>query len=69
MTLAGIVGGLAASLVFTRFVRSLLFGVGANDWITFAVVAAVLCAVALAACVLPARRAASIEPMQALRRD
>jgi predicted permease len=69
MTLAGIAAGLAASLVFTRFVRSLLFGVDATDWITFAVVAAVLCAVALAACVLPARRAASIEPMQALRRD
>jgi predicted permease len=69
MTLAGIAGGLAASLVFTRFVRSLLFGVGATDWITFTAVAVVLCVVALAASILPARRAALLQPMRALRRE
>lgn len=69
LTLAGVAGGLIASLFFTRLVRSLLFGVGATDWLTFSVVTAMLCAVALAACMLPARRAASIEPMQALRRE
>ncbi|MFP5204135.1 MAG: FtsX-like permease family protein, partial [Acidobacteriota bacterium] len=69
LTLAGIAGGLVTSLLFTRFLRSLLFGVGASDWITFCFVAVLLSAVALAACLLPARRAAGIEPMQALRRE
>lgn len=69
LTVAGIAGGLVVSLVFTRFLRSLLFGVGASDWITFSFVAVLLSAVALAACLLPARRAAGIEPMQALRRE
>jgi len=61
--------GLAVSFAFTRFLRGMLFGVGAVDWITFATVAGVLFLVALAACYFPARRAASIEPMQALRTE
>lgn len=67
LTLMGLGAGLAVSLFFTRFLRSLLFGVGATDWITFALVAAALCIVALTACLVPARRAASVDPMQALR--
>jgi ABC-type antimicrobial peptide transport system permease subunit len=69
LTLAGLVAGLAVSLVTTRFLRGMLYGVGAADWLTFATVAALLCLVALAACFVPARRAASVDPMQALRTE
>jgi predicted permease len=69
LTLAGLAVGLVAALFATRFLRGLLFGVGAVDWLTFATVAILLCLVALAACYLPARRAASVEPMQALRTE
>jgi len=69
LTLAGLVVGLAVSLVLTRFLRGMLFGVGAADWLTFGTVAAVLCLVAMAATFVPARRAASVNPMQALRTE
>jgi predicted permease len=69
LTIAGLAVGLAVSLFVTRFLRGLLFGVGAADWLTFATVAALLCLVALVACYVPARRAASVEPMQALRTE
>jgi predicted permease len=69
LTLAGLAVGVAVSLFLTRFLRGLLFGVEATDWLTFATVAVVLCLVALAACFLPARRAASVDPMQALRTE
>ena len=69
LTLAGLLAGFAVSLVATRFLRGLLFGVGAADWMTFAIVAVALCVVALAACFFPARRAASVDPMQALRTE
>jgi predicted permease len=69
LALAGLAVGLAVSFVFTRFLRGLLFGVGTADWLTFAIVAVLLSLVALIACFVPARRAASIEPMQALRTE
>jgi len=69
LTLAGVAAGLAVSLVATRFLRSMLYGVGTADWLTFVTVAAVLCLVALAACFVPAQRAASVDPMQALRNE
>jgi len=69
LTLIGLAAGIAVSLAFTRLLRGMLFGVGTADWITFAVVSSVLCIVALLACFVPARRAASIEPMQALRAE
>ena len=69
LTLIGLTIGIAVSLVFTRLLRGLLFGVGTADWITFSFVSILLCVVALVACYIPARRAASIEPMQALRSE
>jgi predicted permease len=69
LTLIGLTVGLAASLFLTRFLRNMLFGVGTTDVPTFATVVILLCVVALAACYLPARRAASVDPMQALRTE
>jgi putative ABC transport system permease protein len=67
LALAGIAVGLAASLMATRLISSLLFGVTARDPLTFAAVPAFLAAVALLACYLPARRAMRVDPMVALR--
>jgi len=69
LTLAGLGLGVIASAILTRFLRSLLFGIDSTDWLTFATVSLLLCVVALVACYLPARRAASINPMQALRTE
>jgi predicted permease len=69
LTLAGVGLGLAGALVLVRFLSSLLFGVGTYDAMTFAGVAALLTAVALAASYIPARRAVRIDPLLALRHD
>jgi predicted permease len=69
LALYGLGVGLLVSLVFTRLLQGMLFGVGANDWLTFAVVPVVLLLVTMCACYLPARRAALVEPMQALRTE
>lgn len=65
----GIVVGLAGSFVLTRVLQSQLFGVSAHDPLTFAGNAALLLAVATAACLLPALRATRVDPMIALRTE
>jgi putative ABC transport system permease protein len=65
----GIVLGVIGAMALTRFLRSLLFGVGAADPVTFIAVPLLLVFVALLACWLPARRAANVDPMEALRSE
>ncbi len=69
LTLAfvGAVAGVAVALAVTRYLTSMLYGVHANDPLTIAAVAALLCLVALAACYIPARRATRVDPLVALR--
>jgi predicted permease len=69
MAVIGIIAGSAAALVLTRLMSSILFEVKPTDPLTFGGVALLLCVIALLACYLPARRAASVDPMQALRSE
>ncbi len=64
---AGVLVGMAASFALTRLMTGFLFGVQPTDWVTFSVAPVVLSVVALAANLAPARRAASVDPMVALR--
>jgi predicted permease len=67
LALIGLTFGLGVSFALTRFLRSMLFGVTEMDALTFTSVSALLCIVALAACYIPARRAAKVDPIVALR--
>jgi predicted permease len=68
-TAVGIVLGLAGALAASRAVRGLLYGVGATDPMTYASVVALLLGVTVAACLVPAWRAARVNPLIALRAD
>jgi putative ABC transport system permease protein len=63
----GLALGLAVAVALTRLMEKLLFGVSPTDPLTFIVVALMIIIVALLACWLPARRAAKVDPMIALR--
>jgi putative ABC transport system permease protein len=69
LTLIGAAAGLALSVALTRLMSTLLFGVSATDPVTFAFVSLLLAAVALLASYVPARRAANVDPMVALRSE
>jgi predicted permease len=65
----GVIIGLASAFLLTRFVKGLLYGVGPTDPLTFVCAPIALIAVAMLASYIPARRAASIDPMRALRSE
>jgi putative ABC transport system permease protein len=67
--LIGVGIGVAGAIGLTRFMATLLFNVSVTDPITFASIGIVLLLVAVAACYLPARQAAKVDPMIALRRE
>ena len=67
LVIAGVVVGVGLAYGLTRVLASLLFGVKASDPLTFTLVPATLAAVALAATLIPARRAATVAPSEALR--
>ena len=69
LTLVGIAAGSAAALGLTRLMTDLLYAVRPGDPLTFVAGAIILAATALLACYLPARRAARIDPMMALRHE
>ncbi len=69
LVLAGLAIGVPVSLASTRLLRSQLFGIQPSDPISYVGVAVLLGLVALVACYIPARRAASVDPMTALRQE
>lgn len=67
LTIGGILAGLAGAILLTRFLTGLLFEVKPTDPLTYVVVATLLAFVAIAACLIPARRATKVDPLVALR--
>ena len=69
MMLVGGALGAAGAYVGQRFIRGLLFGIGSSDQSSVLMAAAILCAVAVCATLIPARQALRISPVQALRHE
>ncbi|HSQ22779.1 MAG TPA: FtsX-like permease family protein, partial [Pyrinomonadaceae bacterium] len=67
LALLGVSIGVVASLALTRLMRGVLFGINETDPMTFVVISTLLVLVALLACVVPARRATRVDPLEALR--
>ena len=66
---AGVVVGIGGAFLLTRYMASVLFEVGTTDMLTFSTVSLVMLGVALAACFVPARRAAGVDPARTLREE
>jgi len=66
---AGIAAGIAAALFLTRLMEGLLFGVAPRDPLTFVAVSAILLVIAVVASLIPALRAARVDPLEALRAE
>lgn len=69
LALAGVVIGIIGAFGLTQLMASLLFGVSARDWATFSVVPWIVLAMIMAGCYIPARRAAKLDPVAALRQE
>lgn len=69
LTAIGLAAGVTGAVVLTRTLSGLIYGVGTLDPLTFVAVPAILCAIALLACFIPARRAASLDPIKTLRQS
>ena len=67
LVVLGLIIGVVGSLSLARLIQSLLFGIGANDPVTLVGVSALMAAIGIAACWVPAARAARIAPSDALR--
>ena len=67
--IVGLGAGLLASVVIGRVIESMLFGISPRDLMTYATVTTMIVTAALAACLFPARRAASVDPAVTLRAD
>ena len=69
LAVIGVAAGLIGAFVLTRLMASLLYGVSPRDWATFSVVPWIVLAMIIAGCYIPARRAAKLDPVKALREE